>query len=161
MQKVEFQGCSDCDGKCVDGKCQDIDGCLECQPGYYSWREDPEWPYECKKCPAGCATCTQGITQGEGETECLTFENEGKCPSGQYYMKKVEFQGCSDCDAKCAAGQCVDIDGCLECKPGYYSKREDPEWPYECASCESAIPGCKACTQKITYGESKTKCLHY
>lgn len=73
---------------------------------------------------------------------------EGVCPAGQFFVTKVEFSGCMDCDVNCAA-ECVDGVGCEVCKDGFFTFREDPVWPFECRSCDEFFPGCSACQQNV------------
>jgi len=89
-----------------------------------------------------------------------TVENggPGTCPPGSFFMEKVESRGCTECDSNCTETGCEDLTGCTVCEPGFFTQREDVDWPFMCISCESAIPGCAKCSDGITLelGETVT-----
>ncbi|GMH40095.1 hypothetical protein BSKO_07999 [Bryopsis sp. KO-2023] len=80
--------------------------------------------------------------------EIAVVPNEAQCEVGSFFVDKVEFKGCMECDAQCT-GDCVDLLGCRECAPGYFTFREDTAWPYECKKCEDFVPGCTTCKNDI------------
>ncbi|GMH33998.1 hypothetical protein BSKO_01832 [Bryopsis sp. KO-2023] len=69
-----------------------------------------------------------------------------ECPP--HHFRKDEKQ-CMRCDQNCGEGKCGDYTGCTECAPGYYTTREDPYWPFECARCKDKIPNCAKCQDGV------------
>ncbi|GMH40406.1 hypothetical protein BSKO_08310 [Bryopsis sp. KO-2023] len=116
-------------------------------------------------CVPVCPDQTVLSVTDAGEVTCEQIQPpppEGQCPSGSFFMDKVESRGCTECDANCEVGSCADIIGCSVCKPGFFTQREDPDWPFECIECAGVFPGCKQCSQDIDtlLGET-VECLAY
>lgn len=75
-----------CDPNCAS-PCEDRIGCARCIPGYYTNRQDPEWPNVCKRCtipncfecrsdiydawPMQCIQCVGGFTQADNKQRCV------------------------------------------------------------------------------------------
>lgn len=68
----------------------------------------------------------------------------GRCPDGSFY--KPFDDSCMVCDPNCAV-TCEDDVGCPSCNPGFFTSREDPEWPLLCRPC--TIPNCVKCRDDI------------
>eukprot|EP00803_Ostreobium_quekettii_P011027 evm.model.scf_777.1 EVM.evm.TU.scf_777.1 scf_777:1946-4493(+) len=96
-----------CDANCAQA-CVDKDGCTACGPGYYTSRQDDEWPYECLECPipncltcrgaiyhawpAQCEQCVGGFTQANDRKECVPFgsSTEGGSVEGSSLTRPPE-----------------------------------------------------------------------
>lgn len=88
----------------------------------------------------------------------LSEERRKKCPKGSFL--KEHDKTCMTCDVNCPADNCVDFDGCTECKEGFYLSREDDFWPFECLKCVDKIPNCAKCKGgEQVYHQLGTTCL--
>eukprot|EP00210_Caulerpa_lentillifera_P008703 g8302.t1 len=159
--------CEACDVNCAPDKCENDKGCTECKAGYLLLRKESSAnpgtcikcsiPY-CKSCSAGalgldpveCQECDEGYELSDDKKLCnkiapVVVNKSLLCPLGQFY--KTEGKMCVDCDASCEPGHCEDDKGCVKCKPGFYTSREDPFWPRKCLPCD--IKNCAECTNDV------------
>ncbi|GMH40147.1 hypothetical protein BSKO_08051 [Bryopsis sp. KO-2023] len=165
-----FDGtCMECDENCLPDQCLDDVGCQACQDGFFTSKEDLEWPTQCKPCdiadcvqcrddifdawPTQCVVCEEGFELGVNQEECVATSLEifdqsvGETDCGENSFIKEFDGGCMECDVNCIPDLCVDGDGCLECQPGFFRSSPDPEWPFTCVSCD--IPNCEQCVDGI------------
>lgn len=191
--------CKDCDENCL-GDCADGSGCEKCREGFFTSREDAEWPLKCRVCtiencaecvdgvldasPMRCSVCVQGfevVNDGDGcreevnpsiprglgsspfnvneqsiaqEPQSLPLPTpintvsqnvDSGCSEGSFF--KPFDQTCMECDQNCSPGNCLDDIGCQECVQGFFTSREDEEWPRRCKPC--VIENCRRCRNDI------------
>lgn len=80
-----------CDKKCAPGNCVLNSGCMKCQDGYYTSREDIFWPLECLRCNIeNCGVCKDNSLHFEDpmcamckEGYSFDFEKDACAPIGK------------------------------------------------------------------------------